>query len=80
MYLRKGRHLRNAQSLFAAQRFLTFPPFFTAQITHMCLTIQYIKVCTANEGLVRILYKCLVPIYVLPEMKLCILLISETEF
>ncbi len=25
---------------------------------------------TANEGLVRIQYKCLVPIYVLPEMKL----------
>jgi hypothetical protein len=27
-------------------------------------------VCTANEGLVRIQYKCLVPIYVIPEMKL----------
>jgi hypothetical protein len=26
--------------------------------------------CTANEGLVRIQYKCLVPIYVFPEMKL----------
>jgi hypothetical protein len=26
---------------------------------------------TANEGSVRILYKCLVPIYVFPEMKLC---------
>jgi hypothetical protein len=24
----------------------------------------------ANEGLVKILYKCLVPIYVFPEMKL----------
>jgi hypothetical protein len=32
---------------------------------------------TANEGLVRIQY--LVPIYVFPEMKLCILLISKTE-
>jgi hypothetical protein len=31
---------------------------------------------TANEGLVRIQYKCLVPIYVFPEMKLCSLLIS----
>jgi hypothetical protein len=26
--------------------------------------------CTANEGPVRIQYKCLVPIYVFPEMKL----------
>ncbi len=28
------------------------------------------KPCTANEGPVRIQYKCLVPIYVLPEMNL----------
>ncbi len=35
--------------------------------------------CTANEGLVRIQYKCLVPIYVFPEMKLCSLVISKTE-
>jgi hypothetical protein len=26
--------------------------------------------CTANEGPVRIQYKCLAPIYVFPEMKL----------
>jgi hypothetical protein len=26
--------------------------------------------CTANEGLARIQYQCLVPIYVFPEMKL----------
>jgi hypothetical protein len=26
--------------------------------------------CTANEGPVRIQYKCLVPIYIFPEMKL----------
>jgi hypothetical protein len=26
--------------------------------------------CTANEGPVRIQFKCLVPIYVFPEMKL----------
>jgi hypothetical protein len=26
--------------------------------------------CTANEGQMRIQYKCLVPIYVFPEMKL----------
>ncbi len=26
--------------------------------------------CTANEGPVKILYKCLIPIYVFPEMKL----------
>ncbi len=34
---------------------------------------------TANEGLVRIQYKCLVPIYVFPEMKLCSLIISKRE-
>jgi hypothetical protein len=32
-----------------------------------------------NEGPVRIQYKCLVPIYVFPEMKLSSLLISKTE-
>jgi hypothetical protein len=31
---------------------------------------------TANEGPVRIQYKCLVPNYVFPEMKLCSLVIS----
>jgi hypothetical protein len=35
---------------------------------------------TANEGLVRIQYKCLVPIYVFPEMKLPGLFISKAEF
>ncbi len=35
---------------------------------------------TANEGPVRIQYKCLDPIYVYTEMKLCNLLISKTEF
>ncbi len=35
--------------------------------------------CPANEVSVRIQYKCLVPIYVFPEMKLCSLLISKTE-
>jgi hypothetical protein len=34
---------------------------------------------TANEGLVRIQYKCLVPIYVFLEMKLRGLVISKTE-
>jgi hypothetical protein len=34
---------------------------------------------TAKEGPVRIQYKCLVPIYVFPEMKLCRLVISKTE-
>jgi hypothetical protein len=33
---------------------------------------------TANEGLVIIQYKCLVPIYVFPEMKMCSIVISET--
>jgi hypothetical protein len=35
--------------------------------------------CTANEGQVRIQYKCLVPIYVFPLMNLCSLVISKTE-
>jgi hypothetical protein len=39
----------------------------------------FVAVYTANEGPVRIQYKCLVPIYVFPEMKLCSLLISKTE-
>ncbi len=34
---------------------------------------------TANEGPVRIQYKCLVPIYVFPEMKLRSVVISKTE-
>ncbi len=34
---------------------------------------------TANEGLVKILYKCMVLIYVFPEMKLRSLVISKTE-
>jgi hypothetical protein len=34
---------------------------------------------TANEGPVRIQYKCLVPIYAFPEMKLRGLAISKTE-
>jgi hypothetical protein len=34
---------------------------------------------TSNEGPVRIQYKCLVPIYVFPEMKLRCLVISKTE-
>ncbi len=37
------------------------------------------EVHTANEGPVRIQYKCLVPIYVFPEIKLQGLVISETE-
>ncbi len=35
--------------------------------------------CTAYEGLVRIQYKCRVPIYVFPEMKLRGLVISKEE-
>jgi hypothetical protein len=31
--------------------------------------VTVILTCTANEGPVRIQYKCLVPIYVCPEMK-----------
>ncbi len=34
---------------------------------------------TANEGPVKFQYKCLVPIYVFPEMKLRNLVASKTE-
>jgi hypothetical protein len=37
------------------------------------------EVHTVNEGPVRIQYKCLVPIYVFPEIKLHGLVISKTE-
>ncbi len=42
------------------------------------LTDAY-RLYTANEGPVKIQYKCLVPIYVFPEMKLCSLVISKTD-
>ncbi len=48
-------------------------------VIHTCTChVQYL-LYTANEGPVRIQYKCLVPIYVFPEMKLCGLVISKTE-
>ncbi len=34
------------------------------------IVLSYMHDCAANEGLVRIQYKCLVTIYVFPEMKL----------
>jgi glycerol uptake facilitator-like aquaporin len=37
------------------------------------------RLYTANKGPVRIQYKCMVPIYVFPEMKLCSLVISNIE-
>jgi hypothetical protein len=37
------------------------------------------SIFTANEGPVGIQYKCLVPIYVFPEIKLRGILISKTE-
>ncbi len=48
---------------------LTLPLYgqYTCPSAHaICLTSHY----TANEGPVRIQYKCLVPIYVFPEIKL----------
>jgi hypothetical protein len=54
-----------AQSLF--QEYL-FPVFGIGSLQ-----------CTANEGLVRIQFKCVVPIYVFPEMQLRGLVISKTE-
>ncbi len=44
-------------------------------------TIRYMIIIitnhTGNEGPVRIQYKCLVPIYVFPEMKLCSLVLKQ---
>jgi hypothetical protein len=45
--------------------------------TKSCIYISHDY--TANEGPVRIQNKCLVPIYVFPEMKLWGLFISKTE-
>jgi hypothetical protein len=38
-----------------------------------------VTICTANEGPVRNQYKCLVPVCVIPEMKLRGLVISKAE-
>jgi hypothetical protein len=43
----------------------------------LCLVIHLAYI--VNEGSVRIQYKCLVPIYVYPKMKLRGLIISKTE-
>ncbi len=47
--------------------------------TQICRWEQDHYAHTANEGQVRIQYKCLIPLYVLPEMKLFVLIISKTE-
>jgi hypothetical protein len=39
-------------------------------LNQLQVEIQRIQEYTANEGLVRIQYKCLVPIYIFPELKL----------
>jgi hypothetical protein len=43
------------------------------------IRIRNQEILTANEGPMRIQYKCLVPIYVFSEMKLCSLLITKRE-
>jgi hypothetical protein len=55
-------------SLFAAQH-------VAYCVNCACFSCALFTVC----GSVRIHYKCLVPIYVFPEMKLCGLVISKTE-
>jgi hypothetical protein len=42
--------------------------------------VRVIPTHTANEGPVRIQYKCQVPIYVFPEMKLGGLVISKQNY
>ncbi len=41
--------------------------------------ISKVIIYTANEGPVTIQYKCLVPIYVFPEIKLCSFLIFPKQ-
>jgi hypothetical protein len=55
--------------------------FTFCEKSQQCKKTSYssFRLYTANEGPVRIQYKCLVPIYVFPEMKLCVLLISKTK-
>jgi hypothetical protein len=45
----------------------------------MLYVCTVVSTYTANEGPVKIQYKCLASIYVFPEMKLCTLLIFKTE-
>ncbi len=54
--------------------YLPFSPFILSK------ALQYEQILhTANEGPMRIQYKCLVPIYVFPELKLRSLITSKTE-
>ncbi len=49
------------------------------RIQHMDPRFRSVSFHTANEGPVRILYKCLVPTDVFPDMKLCGLIIFKKE-
>ncbi len=51
---------------------LSIRPIVTSTNIQYLLQVGNILHYTANEGQVRIQYKCLVPIYVLPKMKLWI--------
>jgi hypothetical protein len=76
---------------FEIVRFLKKPALYALKTLNFKLTLPSLgqNTCktlpslgstyTANEGLVRIQYKCLVPIYVFPEMKLRSLVISKTK-
>jgi hypothetical protein len=58
-----------------------FKPTFRPKAFQIKATVSLsiFSIYTANEGPVRIQYKCLVQIYVFPEMKLRDLVISKTE-
>ncbi len=54
-------------------RVVDFPSWWSSILEPFLMEpflLEWLKLCTANEGPVRIQYKCLVPIYLLPEMKL----------
>jgi hypothetical protein len=66
-----GRNLR----VVASERIATDDGYQLTMVDQREVAYGY----TANEGRVRIQYKCLVLFYVFAEMKLCSLVISRTE-
>ncbi len=79
------RKERNRQRLLYTDHTLLRDFGFDFYISILYITIFFkqnlskLGICTANEGPVKIQYKCLVPIYVFPEMKLRGLVIPEAE-
>jgi hypothetical protein len=71
-------------------KIINFPKIFCAsRLSQLSILVDFFVfivvfdpfklILTANEGPMRIKYKCLVPIYVFPELKLRDLIISKTD-